>query len=90
MPTDPKISHSLGTALSVLHNKFFYSFLSIIVVYGIGVAVLTDNFGGYFSAATNIYFSAMHTSLKIFTYGFVIWKVSYLVFETQVDRDTEA
>ena len=65
MPTDSKFAQSLGTALGVLHNKFFYSFLSIIVVYGIGIAALTSNFGGYFSAAINVYSLTVHTSLLL-------------------------
>ena len=86
MPTDPKIVHSLGTALGVLHNKFFYSFLSIIVLYGIGVAALTNHFGAFFSAATYIYSPAMHLSLSIYAYGFIIWRVSYLVLVQKPDR----
>ena len=86
MPTDSKFAQSLGTALGVLHNKFFYSFLSIIVVYGIGIAALTSNFGGYFSAAINVYSLTVHTSLLIFAFGFVIWRMSYLVLVQKPDR----
>ncbi|MGI9288338.1 MAG: phosphatase PAP2 family protein [Pseudomonadales bacterium] len=66
--------------------RFFYIYAGIICFFGATVAVVTNLYGAGFTASSNLYSPPMHSALKFFVGGFLVWRTCYVMFAIRPAR----